>query len=129
MISLLGFLGTASITLKIYSLLSPSNSALKYLKIYSIISPKYFFPLPCDFMFRVLCNCIYPPWNMASYHLESIPKISLNLFYFPKYNSECTPYLSQTAPQFNPISNPQRSSQTLLIHPQILQYLCPQMPP
>jgi hypothetical protein len=84
MISLLGFLGTASITLKIYSLLSPSNSALKYLKIYSIISPKYFFPLPCDFMFRVLCNCIYPPWNMASYHLESIPKISLNLFYFPK---------------------------------------------
>ncbi len=49
-----------------------------------------------------------PPWNMASYHLESIPNISLNMFYFPKYNSECTD-LSQTAPQFNPISNPKEA--------------------
>jgi hypothetical protein len=97
MTSLLGFRGTASITLK-YSLLSPLNSALKYLKIYSIISPKYFFPLPCDFMFRVLCHGIYPPWNMPSYHLESIPKISLNLFYFPKNTTLNAPHIYFTQP-------------------------------
>jgi hypothetical protein len=34
-----------------------------------------------------------PPWNMASYHLESIPKISLNLFYFPKKTTLNAPHI------------------------------------
>jgi hypothetical protein len=80
-------------------------------------------------MFIILCNCIYPPWNMASYHLESIPKISLNVFYFPKNTTLSAPRIYLRQPLTSTLFQTPKKLQTLPIHPQILQYLCPQMAP
>jgi len=59
-----------------------------------------------------------PPWNMASYHLESIPKISLNLFYFPKNTALNAPRIYLRQPLFQTpkkLPNPLNSSPNFAI--------------
>ncbi len=93
MISLLGCRGTASWTQwntkQLYDFpFRMSWDCIYHLEIQSLVAFEFSSKISQNlfyyFLQIILCNCMDPPWNVASYHLESIPKISLNLFYFPK---------------------------------------------